>query len=129
MQHADTERSWDRALVAALVGLVIAVVRPLLPVYGDGHQFVFALGYPLRFDVSLLVSAWSIAVAILLGVLLLSRRPTGAAGAFMAVAVVVARGVVSPLIDTPNPFAGWQKVLVLGWQPSRPRAWDSRPLP
>jgi hypothetical protein len=121
MARADTTGGKGRgASVAALVALVADVAIPLLPIYGNGHQFFWA-GVPSstlgRFVAQFLVGQLASAVAVLFGFVMLQRHRSGvAAGAFAAVAIVVALGVATDLIPDVDIFSEWQTTVLVGLQ-------------
>jgi hypothetical protein len=121
MRRADTTGGKGRgATIAALIALAADVATPLLPVYGNGHEFVWT-GIPsdefVRFIAQFLVSQFATAIAVLFGFVMLQRhRSAVAAGAFAAVAIVVLLGVAADLIPDRNVLSRWQTALVLGLQ-------------
>lgn len=121
MARADT--SGGRGLtgsMAALIALVADVATPLLPVYGDGHDFFWATVPSqdvVRFVAQFLIAHLATAIAVLFGLVMLRRhRSAVAAGAFAAVAIVVALGVAADLIPDWNVLSRWQTALVVGLQ-------------
>ena len=114
MRRDDASGNVDRnALAGALVGLAVGIALPLLPIYGDGHQFVWT-GFPARFVAAYLVNAWASSLAVLLGiVVLLRRRSRTAAGVFGAVAIIVAARIVARFIPGSIDLGPWQIVLDL----------------
>jgi hypothetical protein len=121
MRRGDTSgRGRGGALLAALVGFACDVAIPLLPIWGDGHQFFWETlpeSARTRLLSAHLVGVWGSALAVLFGIVMLRRyRSAVAAGVFAAVAIVVAGAAVSNAIHASNLFGHAQTVLVLGLQ-------------
>lgn len=109
-----TRRTTATASTLAVVGLVAEALPILLPLYGDGHQFLFSLGFPTRSVIAQYVSASAIPFAVGVGLVLLRRgSDTLAAGVFLGLGLMIAFGVVSMLINGPEVFTRWQGTLVI----------------
>ena len=117
MRRSDTTGARGRAaFIAALVGLTAVVALPVLPIYGDGHHF-FWDGFPTRFTAAYLIGRWAPAVAILFGIAMLVRRRSAfAAGAFAAIAVVAALGIVDLYVQRAVDLRHWQTAVAVGLQ-------------
>lgn len=110
-----TRRTTVTARTLALVGLVAEALPILLPLYGDGHQFLFSLGFPTRSVIAQYVSGLAIPFAVGVGLVLLRRgSDTLAAGVLLGLGLVIALGVASMLIIGPEVFTRWQSTLVVG---------------
>jgi hypothetical protein len=111
MQSVGRAASRERSVVvAALIALAADLAPPLLPIYGDGHRFVWE-GFPGRFTAAYFIGTWATALVVSIGIVLVRRRPELAAGMFAAVAVVVGATIVSQLLQ--GPVVRWQTDLVL----------------
>jgi hypothetical protein len=113
-----TSRSDRRPAVVRLAGAgaLIALLLPLLPVYGDGGRTVtiFSLGLPLRGLLEYLLGRWNSAMVVAVGILFLKRDRLGVAGGvFAAVALGMAITVVTQILITAPHFGRWQTVVVL----------------
>jgi hypothetical protein len=99
------------ASVAALIALVI----PLLPMYGaDGTAFVFSLGFPVRALIEYFLGYWSDAIVVAAGIVFLRRGHVGVAGGiFGAVALGLAITIVAQILATAPHFERWQTVVLL----------------
>jgi hypothetical protein len=120
MERPDIARDRPRrAMPLAVTALVIHLVVPLLPFFGNGFQF-FWIGIPsafrLRFVLEYLVNGWSGAVALVFGLVMFRRGRTAvAAGVCVAIAVVVAAGVAAQVIPQPSALIHeWRAIVVLG---------------
>jgi hypothetical protein len=93
----------------------IAILLPLLPLYGDGSgPFIFSSGLSLRFLISFLLIWWTNAVVVAVGILYLKRDRVGVAGGlFLAAALTVAIGIIEQLLQTAPHFGRWQVDVVL----------------
>jgi hypothetical protein len=99
----------------AIAAGVIALVIPLLPLYGSGGHlaFVFSLGFGPRGLIEYFLGRWTNVVVVLLGVLFLKRDRLGVAGGvFVAVAFVLAITITQQVIITAPHFT-WQTVVFL----------------
>ena len=82
MARADT--SGGKGLTgstAALIALVADVATPLLPVYGDGHEFFWSTVPSqdvVRFVAQFLIAHLATAIAVLFGLVMLRRHRSGA---------------------------------------------------
>ena len=114
MRTADTDA--DRTpLALAVAALVIDVVRPLLPIYGDGHQFVWSQHFPARYVIGFLIASWAVGAAVVVGLLVHRLGPRAvAAGMFAAAGLVAIVGVVAGVVQTPGFYRHSQTVLSLG---------------
>jgi len=93
---------------------LIAVLLPLLPLYGGGSESIFSLGLPLRGLISFLLGWWTNAAVAAVGMLYLRRDRVGVAGGvFVAVALALAITIIRQVLDTAPHFGRWQTVLVL----------------
>ena len=94
---------------------LIAVLLPLLPLYGGGSGlFIFTQGLPLRVLISFLLAWWTNAVVVAVGILYLKRDRLGVAGAvFLAVALTLAITITRQVLDTAPHFGRWQTDLIL----------------
>jgi hypothetical protein len=113
VQRSDLRRAIVRLVVAAVL---VALVIPLLPVYGFGGQltFVFSFGLPLRGLISLFLGRWSGAIVVMAGIVFLRRDQLSVAGgAFAAVALGLAITLATQVIETAPHFGRWQTDLVL----------------
>ena len=99
------------ASVAALIALVI----PLLPMYGaDGTAFVFSMGFPVRVLIEYFLGYWSDAIVVAAGIVFLRRGHVGVAGGiFAAVALGLAVTIVAQIVATAPHFGRWQTVVFL----------------
>jgi hypothetical protein len=108
-----TDQQKETASLAAWAA-VIALVLPLLPVFGTGHQFVFSLGFPVRNVISVLLGRWINVAVVAVGILFLRRDRIGVAGGvFAAVAMSVAITIAQDVIGTSGIFRLWQTDLTL----------------
>ncbi|MGZ4115005.1 MAG: hypothetical protein ACXVQT_08015 [Actinomycetota bacterium] len=120
MQRPDIAR--DRPQLVFRLGvtaLVIHVLVPLLPFYGNGFQFFWQWvpdSVRLRFVLEYVVNGWNGAVALVFGILMIRRdRVAVAGGVFVAIAVVVAAGVIGQVIPQPSSVLHeWRADVVLG---------------
>ena len=106
----------DREIIRLAIGAaLIAVLLPLLPLYGGGSGlFIFSQGLPLRFLISFLLAWWTNAVVIAVGILYLRRDRLGVAGGvFLAVALTLAITITQQVVDTAPHFGHWQTDLIL----------------
>jgi len=89
---------------------LIAFLRPLLPLYGDGSGlFIFSQGWPLRLLISFLLVWWTNAVVVAVGILYLRRDRVGVAGGiFLAAALIVAIEIIQLVLQTAPHFGRWQ---------------------
>ena len=94
---------------------LIAVLLPLLPLYGGGSGlFIFSQGLPLPVLISFLLAWWTNAVVVPVGILYLERDRLGVAGGvFLAVALTLAITITRQVLDTAPHFGRWQTDLVL----------------
>ena len=113
MQTPGSER--HREIVRLATGAaLIAVLLPLLPLYGGGSEFIFSLGLPLRGLASFLLGWWTNAVVVGVGILYVRRDRVGvAAGVFVAVALTLALTITRQVLETAPHFGRWQTILVL----------------
>jgi len=115
----------------ATAAALIAVLLPLLPLYGGGSEFIVSLGSPLRGLISFLLGWWTNAAVVAAGILYLKRdRVRVAGGVFVAVALTLAITITRQVLETAPHFGRWQTVLVLvleiiGRGPSGPRGGTS----
>jgi hypothetical protein len=94
----------------------VALVLPLLPVYGFGGElaFVFSFGLPLRGLISLFIGRWTSAIVVTAGIAFLRRDRLGVAGGvFAAVALGLAITIAAQIIETAPHFGRWQTDVVL----------------
>jgi hypothetical protein len=102
------------AFPLALVAALIAFVIPLLPLYGDGLVFLWDGGFPARVVIQVLLSRWTPAIVIAVGLLLLSRgRSSIAAGVFGAIALTIGLDIVGEVVLVGGVFSRWQSTLVV----------------
>jgi hypothetical protein len=94
---------------------LIALLLPLLPLYGDGSGlFIFSQGWPLRLLISFLLVWWTNAVVVAVGILYLKRDRVGVAGGiFLAAALTVAIAIIQLVLQTAPHFGRWQTDVVL----------------
>lgn len=95
----------------AVAAVLVALVIPLLPVYGSGGHltFVFSLGFPLRWLIEYFIGRWNSAIVVAVGILFLRRdRLSVAGGAFAAVALGLAITTAMQVVDTAPHFGRWQ---------------------
>jgi hypothetical protein len=99
----------------AIWAALIAVLLPLLPLYGDGSgPFIFSSGLPLRYLISFVLVWWTNAVVVAVGILYLRRDRVGVAGGlFLAAALTVAIAIIEQVLQTAPHFGRWQTDLVL----------------
>jgi hypothetical protein len=109
-----TQRTSATARTLALVGLVAEALPILLPLYGDGDQFLFSLGFPARSVIAQYLSGLAIPFTVGVGLVLLRRgSDTLAAGVLLGLGLVIAFGVVSMLIIGTDVLTRWQSALVI----------------
>jgi hypothetical protein len=110
-----SDTAMRRSSLLALVAFVIDLAIPLLPVYGNGHQTLFGIGFPIKIVLMQVLGFWASAIVVLVGIWLLARsRGAVAVGMLVAIAVESAIQVVSQAIITTDVFRHWQSVVVLG---------------
>jgi hypothetical protein len=100
----------------AVAAALVAIVIPLLPVYGFGGQltFVFSFGLPLRGLISLFLGRWSGAIVVTAGIAFLRRDRLGVAGGiFGAVALGLLIMIFTQILETAPHFGRWQTDVVL----------------
>jgi hypothetical protein len=104
----------DIARLATWAAL-IAVLLPLLPLYGDiSGPFIFSSALPLRYLISFLLVWWTNAVVVAVGILYLRQDRVGVAGGlFLAAALTVAIAIIEQVLQTAPHFGRWQTDLVL----------------
>ncbi|MGH2634558.1 MAG: hypothetical protein ACRDHU_00160 [Actinomycetota bacterium] len=108
-------REPHREIVRLATGAaLIAVLPPLLPLYGGGSEFIFSLGLPLRGLISFFLGWWTNAAVIAVGILYLERDRVGVAGGvFVAVALTLAITITRQVLEAAPHFGRWQTVLLL----------------
>ena len=99
----------------AVAAALIAFVIPLLPLYGgDGTEFVFSLGFPLRVVIEFLLGHWTHALVVAAGIVLLRRGDAAVAGGvFAAVSLGLTITIATQIIVTAPHFGRWQTVVIL----------------
>jgi hypothetical protein len=112
-------RSGDRRSILrlAVVGVLVAFVIPLLPVYGaEGRlTFIFSLGLPARGLIEYLFGQWNSAIVVVAGIWFLGRDRVGIAGGiFAATALGLTISIAVQILATAPHFAHWQTDVVLG---------------
>src|SRR5258706_564431 len=82
MQTVPTSDLRPEIVRLAVAATLVALVIPLLPVYGFGGHltFVFSLGFPLRWLISYFLGRWSGAIVVTAGIVFLRRDQLGVAG-------------------------------------------------
>lgn len=108
-------RDPHREIVRLATGAaLIALLLPLLPLYGGGSELIFSLGLPLRGLVSFFLEWWTNAAVVGVGILYLRRDRVGVAGGvFVAVALTLALTITRQVLETAPHFGRWQTILVL----------------
>jgi hypothetical protein len=108
---SDIRRSTLRLAVA---GVIVGLAIPLLPVFGEGLEFIFSQGLSVRFLIAYLLGLWSSALVAVVGIWFLKRDRAGpAGGVFLAAGLVVAIGIAGNVLVTAPHFGRWQTDVVL----------------
>ena len=98
--------------------LVMELAVLVLPLY-DGSSVLSSVlgeGFPFRAQVAYLLTLFSQAVAILIGLMLLRRgRATMASGVFLGLLVILGLRVISSIVTSIDGWV-WQSAVVLGLQ-------------
>lgn len=115
MQTAPSPNLRRPILRFAVAAALIAFVIPLLPMYGgDGTEFVFSLGFPLRVMIEFLLGHWTHALVVMAGIVFLRRGVVAVAGGiFAAVALGLTITIATQIIVTAPHFGQWQTVVIL----------------
>lgn len=100
----------------AVGALVMDLAVLLLPLYdGSVLSSVLGEGYPFRVQVAYILTLFSQAVALLIGLVLLRRgRATLASGVFVGLLVIIGLRVISSILTIDGWL--WQTAVVVGLQ-------------
>jgi hypothetical protein len=101
----------------AVGALVMDLAVLLLPLYdGSVLSSVLGEGYPFRVQVAYILTLFSQAVALLIGLVLLRRgRATLASGVFVGLLVIIGLRVISSILTSIDGWV-WQTGVVVGLQ-------------
>jgi hypothetical protein len=98
----------------AVAAAFVSFVQPLLPLYGDGSDFIFSLGYGFPALISFLLGWWTNVILVGVAILLLRRgRVEAAGGILLAGAMVMGILITRQVIETAPHFGRWQTDLFL----------------
>jgi hypothetical protein len=103
----------------AVGALVVDLAVLVLPLNFGSSLLSYALrqGFPFRAEVAYLLTLFTQAIAILIGLILLRRgRATMASGVFVGLLVILGLRVISSVLTSINGWVLWQTAVFLGLQ-------------